>query len=235
MKKILYVIAVLSLILFSGQCCGYALEEYRYDFEDGDQGWKIPDWAFYQKDHKALTSEVSTDVASTGTHSYKVDCDFPGNVWTAALVEVEKDYDLYGYDSISVDVYIPRNAPRDLMQARIILTVGDGWLFAEQRTPAPLTPGKWTTVTAKLESSEVPDSAWKGRGEKRLFNYIHKIKKIAVRAEYDASPPTRLGPRYNGPFYIDNLRIKPGNPADYPPPAPPQAQAAKGAAEPSGK
>ena len=218
----LFAITLAAALVLAAQAAS-AAEEYRFDFENGDEGWQIPDWVLPQKDHKAESTEVSTDFASTGTHSLSVMCDFPGTVWAAALVEKEFEgsLDLYGYHNISVDVYLPKTAPSNLILARIILTVGDGWLFTEMRFPVLLQVGKWTTVSAKLESYEVPDSVWKGREEKRLFHNINKVKKVAVRIEYDASQPYRLGPRYHGPIYIDNMVIKPGGPGDLPPPATP--------------
>lgn len=203
------VIIILVLGVLSSPVCAHGLDEIRYDFEEGDQEWKVPDWAYYQKDYKAESSEVSDDIASRGKRSLKMICDFPGTVWAAALVEVEKEYDFFGYETISADVYLPKAAPKDLIQARIVLTVGDGWLFTEMRVPQPLERGKWTTITARLDPHESATSDWKGRGEKRLFNFIRKIKKIAIRVEYDAAPPYRIGPEYHGPVYVDNIVVKP--------------------------
>lgn len=217
MRAIFTIILAAALVLAVNTVM--AAEEYRFDFEDGDEGWVIPDWELSQKDHKAESCEASTDFASSGKQSLKIMCDFSGSVWQAALVEKEFEppIDLYGYHSVSVDVYLPRNAPKELMQARIILTVGDGWFFTEQRFAEPLKNGKWTTVSAWLESYEVPSPQWKGRNEKRLFLNIRKVKKLAVRIEYDIAPPQRLGSKYYGPIYIDNMVIKPGGAEDLPP------------------
>lgn len=209
MRNIFHALVIVVVASFLPPLQAYGLDDIKYDFENGDQDWKIPDWAYYQKDYKAESSEVSADLASSGKQSLKVVCDFPGTVWAAALVEVEKDYDFFGYKSISVDVYLPKAAPKDLILARMILTVGDGWLFTEMKTPQLLERGRWITITAKLDPYEMATSDWRGRAEKRLFNYIHKIKKIAVRIEYDAAPPFRIGPAYHGPVYIDNLVVKP--------------------------
>ena len=221
MKFIFSMIAALACVVSLHHSSASALGEIRFDFEDGDEGWSIPDWSFNQKDHKAISSEVSTDFASSGTHSLKVMCDFPGDVWTAALVdkEFEDPVDLYGYHSISVDMYLPKNAPKELMLARMILTVGEEWRFTEMRFPVQLKAGKWTTVSARLESYEVPDPVWKGRAEKRLFLNIRKVRKVAVRIEYDIAPPYRLGTEYKGPVYIDNMVIEPGGPENLLPPS----------------
>ena len=178
-----------------------------YDFEDSTEGWKIPDWAFYQSDHVAKEVAISDKKATNGKGSLEVICDFPGNRWSAALIEVEKDMDLSEYESISADVFIPRDAPKSFFKARFIMTVGIGWHFIQQREAVSLIPGKWTTIKAPLEKSELETSAWSGRGEKRLFNHINAVKKIAIRVEYDVAPPHTIGPRYNGPIYIDNVHL----------------------------
>jgi len=179
-----------------------------YDFEESAEGWKVPDWAFYQTDHVAREVKVSGEKVLKGKGSLEIVCDFPGDRWSAALVEVEKDMDLSEYEIISADIYIPRDAPKGFFRARFIMTVGIGWHFIEQREPVSLVPGKWVTVKAPLEKSELGVSAWKGRGEKRLFRHINAVKKIAIRVEYDAAPPHVIGPRYHGPVYIDSVLVE---------------------------
>ncbi|MFH1877579.1 MAG: hypothetical protein ABH883_02080 [Candidatus Omnitrophota bacterium] len=183
-------------------------KEIVFDFEDSTDSWRIPDWAYYQGDHVATEMQLAGEEASSGKSALKIMCDFPGDSWAAALIDLERPMDLSGYNTISADVYLPKKAPEGLMQARIILTCGDGWHFIEMRSAVPLKHGKWVTVKANLEKEEVPESEWKGRKEKRLFLHIDKIKKIAVRVEYDAAPPSKVGPRYTGPVYVDNIVIK---------------------------
>ncbi len=208
--KGMIIVLVFALICFMSPG-SHAANEIRFDFEGTNQGWIIPDWAYYQSDHKAKTVEVSDKEVSHGKNSLAVMCEFPGDEWTAALVEWKREVDLSGYDTISVDVYVPKGAPRALLKGRIILTAGEGWHFTEMKNAVYLKPGRWTTIKAKLESeapAEGEPSDWKGRGDKALYKNIDNIKKIAVRIEYDAAPPHRMGPRYHGPIYIDNVVIK---------------------------
>ncbi len=135
-------------------------------------------------------------------------CEFPGDAWAAALIEHREDMDWSGYESISVDIYLPKKAPKAPLQARIVLTIGIGWHFTEMRYAVPLKRGRWTKIKAKLESEEPEESDWKGRKEKQLFKHIKNIRKVAIRIEYDASPPYRVGHKYHGPIYIDNMVIK---------------------------
>ncbi|MGB2631269.1 MAG: hypothetical protein WBD24_07290 [Candidatus Omnitrophota bacterium] len=207
MKKRACLIMIIALI-FAASSFSYASEEIKYDFEGSNKGWSIPDWAYYQGDHVAKEVEVSSKKASTGESSLAVMCEFPGNVWKAALVEHLEDMDLSGKETISADIYLPKDAPKGIIVARFILTIGIGWHFTEMRYAVPLVPGRWTRIEAKLENDEVEKSDWKGRKEKRLFHHIHHVKKIAIRIEYDASPPYRVGHKYHGPVYIDNVVIK---------------------------
>ena len=208
--KVCKVFLIFALVFFWNSGVFGAEKEIRFDFEEGTQGWMIPDWAYYQDDHKGKTSNISTELASSGKQSLEVICDYPGKTWAAVLVEREKDMDLSGYGSISVDIYIPKGAPKGLFLGRVVLTVGDGWWFTEQRVGIPLEVGKWTTIEVPLDSPELTDQQafWKGRKEKRLYNNLNKIRKIAVRVEYDAAPPYRIGPKYDGPIYVDNMIIK---------------------------
>ena len=191
-----------------GALAGYAGDAVKYNFEEGNDGWVIPDWAYCQSDHKAESIEPSLEKASTGKGSLAVMCDFPGDVWVAAIVEHREDLDLSKYSTISADIYLPRKAPKNIIQARFVLTAGIGWHFTEMRHAVVLVPGRWTKLKANLESEEVEESHWKGRKEKRLFLHTKKIRKIAIRIEYDASPPYKTGRRYKGPIYIDNVAIK---------------------------
>ena len=180
-------------------------DRIHYSFESGKEGWWIPDWAYYQSDHKAESVEVTSKRASDGKNSLEVMCDFPGDTWSAALIEVKKDADLSGYKTISADVYIPKKAPRGVFTGRIILTTGIGWYFTEMREPVILRNGRWTTIKARLDTKEVEHSQWRGRKERSLWKNIHNVRKIAVRVECN---PSAGSGGYKGPIFIDNLVIK---------------------------
>jgi hypothetical protein len=207
-RSIIFYTVLFFAVLIPLESGAEDLEPIRYGFEGSTDGWRVPDWALYQGDHVAESLEVSTEEASEGESSAAIMCEFSGKSWQAALVEVQKPFDLTGYDTISVDIYLPRRAPRNLMQGRIILTAGEGWYFTEMKDAVYLAPGRWTTISARLESTRPESSDWKGRNEKRLYRNIDEIMKIAVRIEYDIAPPTRLGREYKGPIYLDNVTIE---------------------------
>ena len=202
------IILILIILGFLGIAEAEEDSKIHFDFETSNHDWIIPDWAYMQDDHVAETVEISEKVSSSGKKSLAIICDFPGDIWRAALIERKGDMDLTGYKTISADIYIPKGAQRGLIKARFILTIGEGWLFTEMRQTFFLKPEKWITVKANLESEETEKSAWKGGDEKSLFHHIDKIKKIAIRIEYDAAPPHRIGRRYQGPIYVDNIVIE---------------------------
>lgn len=180
-------------------------EDMRFTFDEGTEGWKVPDWAFEQRDYVAGKVGLSAETVKSGPGALEVICDFPGNRWAAALVEIERDMDLTQYNEISADIFIPRGAPKGFFKARFAMTVGIGWHFIEMREPVELMPGKWITLKTKIEKEELPLSSWRGRGERQLYKHINMVRKIAVRIEYDASPPHTIGGRYKGPIFIDNV------------------------------
>jgi hypothetical protein len=166
-----------------------------YDFEDGDDGWEIPSWALEKPDHVATSIEVSEDVASSGKDSIKVQADFKGGAWAAALVEVQQFLDLTNYDAISVDVYVPAECPPGL-RAKIILTVGEDWKFTEMARSIPLTPGAWTTIAADISEGSID---WKRTTVDKAFK--EDVRKVTVRIESNRKPA------YTGPIYIDNITV----------------------------
>ncbi|MBN2189798.1 MAG: hypothetical protein JW728_01125 [Candidatus Aureabacteria bacterium] len=194
MNKILFV--GLVLVLF----CGFpsfsmsADEEIIADFESDEDGWEIPDWAYEKDDHVASEICASNDVSSKGKGSLKIEADFPGKMWAAAIVEVAEYYDLSDYENIAVDIYVPKDAPEGL-KGKIILTQGEEWKWVEQSRSFNLTPGEWTTVTANI----APGSKdWKRTTVDEEFSA--DIRKIDVRVE------SNMKPVYKGPIYIDNIR-----------------------------
>jgi hypothetical protein len=188
-----------------------ASAELSFDFEDGQEGWEVPDWATTQPDHVCRKLETSTDNASSGTTALKLTCEFPGDEWTAALVQYE-NYDGFfnfsGYKAISADVFLPEEARGGFYKAKIILTTGD-WVFIEMSKGIPLNFGSWTTVTAPLEVPEgMGRGFWKGIPAETTFtDNIRDIKRVAVRIEYNANP-SLAGTRYEGPVYVNNIVIR---------------------------
>lgn len=203
-------IKVLTFVLLVVIACP-AWAEVVFDFEGTQQEWEVPGWAMEQPDHVCTNLETSEDMASSGKTSLKLTCDFPGDEWTAALVQYENregSLNLSGYKTVSADVFLPEEARGGFYKAKIIFTNGD-WVFIEMSRGVSLNFGSWTTVTAPLE---VPDGMgrgfWKGiPAETTLAQNIADIKRIAVRIEYNANP-SLAGSRYEGPVYVDNVVIR---------------------------
>ncbi|NQU95633.1 MAG: hypothetical protein HQ549_05330 [Candidatus Omnitrophica bacterium] len=166
-----------------------------FSFEKDEDGWEVPEWALDKDDHVAESIEISSDVASEGNSSLKVNSNFPGRIWSAAIIEHEQYFDFSPYREIAVDVYITEDTPLGL-RAKIILTVGDSWKWTEMTRSVPLIPGEWVTIRGDIGPGSYD---WKRVLPDETFR--QDIRKIVVRVESNKRPV------YKGPVYIDNLRI----------------------------
>ncbi len=164
-----------------------------YDFENNEDGWGIPGWALEKQDYVATSITQGQNQSTSGKGSLEFHTEFPKGVWTAALVEIPQFIDLSKADSISVDIFIPENAPVGL-KAKMILTVKDTWQFIEMSLGYRLISGKWNTITADLSDGSID---WRTSFVDNSFR--SDIRKIAVRIESDGIP-------YSGPVHIDNMR-----------------------------
>ena len=88
-KIIFFLVAIFLLVLFSTVLVSLAAEKIIYDFEDGDQGWLIPEWACDNVDYSCGGSIVTKDIAKEGSSSLKLMVNFPGRGWGAGIVENE--------------------------------------------------------------------------------------------------------------------------------------------------
>lgn len=185
---------LLTAAVVSVEAC--AREITLFTFEKDPQGWDIPDWAAAKQDHVARSLSVSEFNASEGRYALELSADFSGLPgWQGAYIERIADVtDWTPFSFISVDIFIPGNAPRGL-RAKFILTVGDGWKWTEMNRSIPLTPGEWTVVKVDL----TPESmAW------RRFiddSFRADVKKIGIRVESNGKV------QYHGPIYIDNVKL----------------------------
>jgi len=148
MKKIL-MLGLVAFVACLFSISARAEEKVLFGFEKDAQGFEVPEWAIEQEDYVAKSVEVSKDVAKEGKQSLKMNCVFPGKVWTAALIEDFEYFDWTPYKTISVDIYIPKTAPVGL-KGKIVFTVGENWKFTEMARSVPLVPGEWVTVSASL-------------------------------------------------------------------------------------
>ena len=167
-----------------------------FGFETTLEGWEIPDWALEKDDHVAKSATLSREHASEGQYSLKLVADFPGGgAWTAALIEVMEYFDWSPYSVISVDVYIPEGASNKL-KGEIIFTVGEDWTWTEMSRTTKLKTGEWTTIKANMKPGSKTWRRYKPDDEFRA-----DVRKVAIRIASDKFPV------YNGPIYIDNIRL----------------------------
>ena len=149
MKKLIVVTMALAVAALFSAINASAEDKVVFGFEKDTQGFEIPEWALEQEDHVAKSIEVSDEVAKEGKKSLKMMANFPGKTWTAALVEDFEYFDWTPYKEVSVDIYIPAEAPVGL-KGKIILTYGENWKWTEMSRGIDIAPGEWLTITANL-------------------------------------------------------------------------------------
>ncbi|MFA5164531.1 MAG: hypothetical protein WC481_03065 [Candidatus Omnitrophota bacterium] len=194
MGRLAAVILAVSLLAISGFSHA-AARAVLYGFEDDTGGWRVPDWALEKEDHVARDVSISPDWASEGKKSMKVVSEYLGGKWSGAYVEIEDYYDWSAYSKLSVDIYIPKDAPAGL-KGKIILTTGEEWKWTEMSKTVPLTPGQVTTITASL----APGSKdWKNTLVDD--NFRKDVRKFGVRVENNKS-------EWKGMYYVDNIRLE---------------------------
>ncbi|MFA5336388.1 MAG: glycan-binding surface protein [Candidatus Omnitrophota bacterium] len=193
MGRLAVVILAVSLLAISG--FSHAAGTVLFGFEDDTGGWRVPDWALEKEDHVARDVAPSQDWASEGKKSMKVTSEYLAGKWSGAYVEIEEYYDWSAYSKLSVDIYIPKDAPAGL-KGKMILTVGEEWKWTEMSKTVPLTPGQVTTITANL----APGSKdWKNTLVDD--NFRKDVRKFGVRVENNKS-------EWKGMYYVDNIRLE---------------------------
>jgi hypothetical protein len=184
---------VLAVFLLSGTV--FAAETTIADFEEADPGkWGVPDWAKEKADHVAKDVAVSKEFAKKGAQSLVISTQFPGEKWTAAVVECEDYLDLTDKSKLAVDIYLPKDAPEGL-KGNICATYGSGWSWAEQIKNIPLVPGQWTTVEV-----DIADGSKDWKKVRVDSEFRGDIRKLDIRVISDKKPA------YSGPVFIDNIR-----------------------------
>jgi len=194
MKKVLVALAVVGL-LFAGITANAEEETVLFSFENGTEGWEIPDWAYEKPDHIQQEIDISEEYASNGSNSLLVETDFPGGRWTGAIVEIMQYFDWADYSKLACDIYLPEGAPLGL-KGKIILTVGDSWQWVEMSRSYALKPGEWVTVMADIKPGSID---WRRVEVDDTFR--QDIRKIDIRVESNNKPA------YTGPIFIDNIRV----------------------------
>ncbi|HNX91528.1 MAG TPA: hypothetical protein PKY78_06025 [Candidatus Omnitrophota bacterium] len=192
MKKSL-LLSVLALALSAN--IAFAEESVIFGFENGLQGWDVPEWAYEKPDHVQKEIKVTKTVTKEGTQAMEIVAAFPGGSWSGAIIEVQQYFDWSDYTAIAYDVYIPAEAPAGL-KTKMILTVGDTWQWVEMSKDVELIPGQWVTVQASL----VPGSIdWRRVQVDDKFR--RDVRKMDIRVVSEGKPV------YSGSIYIDNIRL----------------------------
>lgn len=167
-----------------------------FGFEEEVPSWEIPDWCFEKDEYVAESIAISNKFAKEGNSSLEIMANFPGGKWTGVYIETQQYFDWTPYKTFAADIYLPKEAPFGL-QGRFIFTVGPDWTWTEMSRMVKLVPGEWVTVTANLAPGSTD---W--RRTQVTDEFRADVRKIGIRVE------SNMKPVYNGPVYIDNIRLE---------------------------
>ena len=165
-----------------------------FDFEYDSENWEIPDWAIDKSDHIATELNHVTGLGSTGNGSLEIQTEFPGSFWSGAVIELAQYISFEDFEMISVDIFLPIDAPKGL-RGKLILTYGPDWNFVEMSRSERLEPGEWNTLIADITDNSMD---WKRTKPDKTFR--NDIRKIALRIESNK-------PAYSGPIYVDSFSL----------------------------
>ncbi len=198
MKKAVCLVFGIFLFLVLAGVDAYPQQKYVYNCKHYIQNWDIPEWSTYKEDHISPILSVDENFKKNDNSSLKLTVAFPGESWSAGVVEAEGIFDLTLYRALTCRVYVPRSAPKGI-EARFIIVTGEDYLWLEMDRPVAINPGKQTTVTANLKYG---NHGWKsGEGRVRMSDELKEdIRKVAIRIESNIV-------EYEGPVYIDNIKL----------------------------
>jgi len=129
---------------------------------------------------------------SHGRGSLQIDGPLPGEL----AVVAQPDASLWGYDLLSFDLFVPESAPNDL-RPMVYLKDGDWWWYETLLDPF-VRPGDWTRFIVDMSDLS---AQWQPVGHGRSWNayLLGHVRMIGLRIFGHR--------RYNGPLYIDNVRL----------------------------
>ena len=165
-----------------------------FDFEYDSENWEIPDWAIDKQDHIATELTHVTGLGSTGNGSLEIQTEFAGSFWNGAVIELAQYISFAGFELISIDIFLPTDAPKGL-RGKLIVTYGNDWKFVEMSRSQRLEPGQWNTLMANISDNSMD---WKRMNPDETFR--SDIRKLALRIESNK-------PAYSGPIYVDSLTL----------------------------
>jgi len=142
----------------------------------------------------STTVQFAASPTERGRNAMRLKAGFPGEA--AVFTRLTEDWT--GYGRMAFDVYLPKNAPRD-MRAMVYVRERDWWWY-QTLLPTLLRPGDWTKLIVDIS----PESdLWQAVGHKRQWDgyAAQNVREVGLRI---------FGHRkYTGPVYIDHIELWP--------------------------
>lgn len=183
-------LAVFYLFLLALPAPGLSAQDaLRFDFETGAGQWEVID---YTGSSRPPELQQIKDTAGNPTTAAKLDAVFPGETGIC----LPKPMNWTGYERLSVDVFLPQEAPNDCQLIAYVRDADLNWYQAIRLSPLP--PGMWSTVT--FDASDTSER-WAFKGHFRPWDgYVkQEIQELGLKL---ISKKT-----YKGTAFLDNVRL----------------------------
>ncbi len=152
------------------------------------------DWELAREDTPKASFTVTDRRSSSGKRSLRL-VPQPGREGSWVSVKKHLDNDLFKYQHLAFEVYLPPEAPEN-MRAEVVLC--DANLFWYSRLiEQPLRPGDWTRLVCDITG----EGEWKpGNHECAWTDYSRqRIRELGVRVYCNAD--------YSGPIFLDDVLL----------------------------
>jgi len=164
-------------------------------------------WRFDTEVCPGTKAAYSTEAASEGRQSLRVEADFPGELCLIRSFDQEI-MDAGAYDLLTFDVFVPKGAPAHLRAMIYLRDREFNWY--EELLPEELRPGDWTRLILDLRPGRnglcaplLPATGKPAHGRPWDGYSRQRLRALGLRlfASREFTRP------YKGPVYLDNIRL----------------------------
>ncbi len=157
-------------------------------------------WRFDSEVCPAAKASYSTEAASEGRQSLRIETELPGELCLVRSFD-QDSMDAGPYELLAFDVRLPSEAPRHL---RAMVYLRDRELnWYEELLPGELRPGDWARFVLDLRPGR---NGLKPRGHGRPWDGYSRQRLREIGLRFFASKEFIDRP-YRGPVFLDNVRL----------------------------
>lgn len=194
-----------KVVYFSQPLAGKTEAVTLYTFNRDTEGWQMPDWPNGNRDpngvlYKPKQVGYPTATDENNKSALYVPVNLVSGKPSQAFVGTAPGTDWSLIDAISVDVYLPKDAPQGLDAT--LYFMGNGWQWMLQKKDYILRPGEWTRIEAPLAGFQT-DDAW-DKTEQEIKAALTNVIEFGVRISNGKDGSSA----YLGPVYLTRFRVQ---------------------------